>query len=103
MPPDRETAEACGAGDPEGIGTLPDLVGRFGALGYDLVQMALADQECWDRYRAAQWLTLRRWLDAHPDDELADEVRAELAADPLRYVRSVREHLGWGVFALTRR
>jgi hypothetical protein len=32
--------------------------------------MVLADQDSWDRYEAAQWLIIRRWLDANPDDEL---------------------------------
>jgi hypothetical protein len=36
----------------------------------------------WDRYAAAQWLNIRRWLDANPDDELAGQMRAELATAP---------------------
>lgn len=58
--------------------------------------MVLADQDSWDRYMAAQWLNLRRWLDGNPDDELAAEVRAELATDPARYTRYQREYLGRG-------
>jgi hypothetical protein len=46
------------------------------------------------------WLDLRRWLDHNADDELAGEVRTELATDPGRYARYTREYLGWGVFAL---
>ena len=41
-----------------------------------------------------------RWLDAHPDDELTGQMRAELATAPARYARYQREYLGWGVFAL---
>jgi hypothetical protein len=52
------------------------------------------------RYVAAQWLNIRRWLDANPDDELAGQMRAELATSPARYARYQREYLGWGVFAL---
>jgi hypothetical protein len=44
-----------------------------------------------------------RWLDAHPDDELTGQMRAELATAPARYARYQREHLGWGVFALMNR
>jgi hypothetical protein len=62
--------------------------------------MVLADQDSWDRYSAAQWLNIRRWLDAHPDDELAGRLRAELNSAPARHVRYRREYLGWGVFAL---
>ncbi|MBO1329953.1 cyclopropane-fatty-acyl-phospholipid synthase family protein [Streptomyces sp. VRA16 Mangrove soil] len=100
--PDEETARACHASGKDDFLPLPELVERFGALGYDVVEMVLASQDSWDRYRAAQWLNLRRWLDAHPDDELAAEVREELDTEPARYVRYQREYLGWGVFALMR-
>ena len=79
---------------------LPALVATFGELGYDIVEMVLADSEGWDRYEAAKWLTMRRWLQANPDDEFAAEVRAELNAAPLRHVTYTREYFGWGVFAL---
>ena len=98
--PDRETAEGCGASGEDDFLVLPELIEQFGDLGYDVVEMVLADQDSWDRYQAAQWLNLRRWLDGNPDDELAGEVRAELATDPARYARYQREYLGWGVFAL---
>jgi hypothetical protein len=62
--------------------------------------MVLADQDDWDRCEAAQWLTMRRWLEANPDDELAKKVRAELTSEPERYAACTREYLGWGVFAL---
>lgn len=58
--------------------------------------MVLASQDSWDRYQAAQWLNLRRWLDANPGDELAAEVRAELTTGPAHYARYLREYLGWG-------
>jgi hypothetical protein len=62
--------------------------------------MVLADLDGWDRYVAAQWLNLRRWLDASPDDELVGPLRAELTTAPARYARYQREYLGCGVFAL---
>jgi len=67
------------------------------------VEMVLADQDSWDRYEAAKWLTMRRWLEANPDDELAKDVRAKLTSEPERYAAYTREYLGWGVFALMRR
>jgi len=79
---------------------LPELLGSFGHLGYDVVEMVLADQDGWDRYEAAKWLTMRRWLKANPSDELAKEVRAELTSGPKRYAACTREYLNWGVFAL---
>jgi ubiquinone/menaquinone biosynthesis C-methylase UbiE len=102
-PPDQQTVEACHASGEEAFLPLAGLIERFGALGYDVVEMVLADQDSWDRYRAAQWFNIRRWLDRNPDDELAGELRAQLSAEPVRYARYEREYLGWGVFALMRR
>ncbi|WP_306319578.1 MULTISPECIES: cyclopropane-fatty-acyl-phospholipid synthase family protein [unclassified Streptomyces] len=101
--PDEDTAQACGATGRDDFLPLPDLVERFGELGYDVVEMVLADQDSWDRYQAAQWLTMRRWLDANPDDEMAAEVRETLTTEPARYTRYQREYLGWGVFVLMAR
>jgi SAM-dependent methyltransferase len=102
-PPDDQTARECHASGVADFLLLPDLIVQFQDLGYDLVEMVLADQDSWDRYTATQWLNLRRWLDQNPDDELATDVRDELAGEPARYARSTREFLGWGVFALMKR
>lgn len=102
-PPDEETAVACQATAIADFRELPDLMGSFHDLGYDIVEMMLADQDSWDRYTAAQWLNLRLWLDRNPDGDLAPEVREELATAPARYARFTREYLGWGVFALMKR
>ncbi|HOC88783.1 MAG TPA: methyltransferase domain-containing protein [bacterium] len=79
---------------------LPELVASFGRLGCDVVEMVLADQDDWDRYEAAKWLTMRRWLEANPGDEFSKEVRAKLTSEPGRYTAYTREYLGWGIFAL---
>jgi SAM-dependent methyltransferase len=102
-PPDRATVEGCHASARDDYADLPGLVGSFGRLGWDLVEMVLADEDGWDRYVAAQWLSIRRWLDEHPDDPMAAEMRAELDTAPLDHVRYLRPYLGWGVFALVRR
>ncbi|MCL2467573.1 MAG: methyltransferase domain-containing protein [Micrococcales bacterium] len=99
-PPDPETVEACEATSVDDWLDLPGQLSQFGDLGYDVVEMVLADQDSWDRYTAAQWFTMRTWLEANPDDELADQVRDELRDEPARYARSTREYVGWGVFAL---
>jgi hypothetical protein len=99
-PPDQATVDGCyGIGKEDWL-PLPELIESFGLLGCDVVEMVLADQDSWDRYAAASWFSIRRWLDAHPDDELADDMRAELTSGPARYARYRREYLGWGVFAL---
>ena len=103
LPPTEEAVRECRAGAVADFLLLPELLASFGALGYDVVEMVLADREGWDRYEAAKWLTMRRWLDANPDDDFAGEIRAELTSAPVRYAAYAREYLGWGVFALMAR
>lgn len=96
----EEIAKGCLVNSISDFRTLPELIASFGGLGYDVVEMVLANQDGWDRYEAAKWLTMRRWLDVNPDDELAQEVRSKLASEPARHATYTREYLGWGVFAL---
>ena len=103
LPPTEEVAGECLAGSISDFLMLPELVGSFGELGYDVVEMVLADQEGWDRYEAAKWLTMRRWLAENPGDDFARDVRALLTSEPRRHVAYTREYLGWGVFALMAR
>jgi hypothetical protein len=96
VPPTDAIAQGCQAHAISDFLTLPDLLGSFGQLGYDIVEMVLADQDSWDRYEAAKWLTLRRWLEANPDDDFTEEVRASLTSEPVRYAAYTREYVGWG-------
>jgi hypothetical protein len=100
LPPSEEVAKDCHAGSISAFLILPELLRAFGDLGYDVVEMVLADQDGWDRYEAAKWFTMRRWLEANPDDDFQKEVRAQLTSEPKRYAAHTREYLGWGVFAL---
>lgn len=100
LPPTEDVAKGCHATSISDFLVLPELLASFGHLGYDVVEMVLADQDGWDRYEAAKWLTMRRWLEANPDDELAGEVRTKLTSEPALYAAFTREYLGWGVFAL---
>ena len=103
LPPTEDVAKGCLAHSVSDFLVLPELLASFGRLGYDVVEMVLADQDGWDRYEAAKWLTMRRWLEAHPGDEMVREVRAQLTSEPVRYAAYTREYLGWGVFALMAR
>ncbi len=103
LPPTEDIAKQCHANSISDFLMLPDLLASFGNLNYDVVEMALADQDGWDRYEAAQWLTMRRWLKANPNDDLAKDVREKLTLEPKRYAAYTREYLGWGVFALMAR
>ena len=100
LPPTEDVAKGCLAHSISDFLMLPDLIASFGRLGCDVVEMVLADQDGWDRYEAAKWLTMRRWLEANPQDEFAKQVRADLDSEPVRYATYTREYLGWGVFAL---
>ncbi len=103
LPPTEDVAKECLANSISDFLLLPELLASFDHLGYDVVEMVLADQDDWDRYEAAQWLTMRRWLEANPNDEFAKDVRARLTSEPKRYAAYTREYLGWGVFALMQR
>jgi SAM-dependent methyltransferase len=100
LPPSEDVARGCLASSISEFLTLPELLVSFSHLGCDVVEMILANQDDWDRYEAAKWLTMRRWLEANPEDEFAPEVRAQLNSEPARYAAYTREYLGWGVFAL---
>jgi SAM-dependent methyltransferase len=103
LPPTEDVAKECLAGSISDFLTLPELLASFGRLNYDVVEMVLADQDGWDRYEAAKWLTMRRWLEANPNDKFAKDIRAQLTSEPERYAAYTREYLGWGVFALMTR
>jgi len=103
LPLTEDVARGCSANAISDFLMLPELLASFGDLDYDVVEMVLADQEGWDRYEAATWLTMRRWLEANPDDDFAKDVRARLTLEPQRYAAYTREYLGWGVFALMAR
>jgi SAM-dependent methyltransferase len=100
LPPTEDVAKGCLANAISDFLMLPELLASFGRLGYDVVEMVLADQDGWDRYEAAKWLTMRRWLEDNSTDELAEEIRSKLTSEPERYAAYTREYLGWGVFAL---
>ena len=64
-PPTEDVAKGCLANSISDFLMLPELLALLGHLGYDVVEMVLADQDSWDRYEAAKWLTMRRWPDAY--------------------------------------
>ncbi len=100
VPPTEEVAKKCFANSISDFLSLPEFLASIDHLGYDVVEMVLANQDGWDRYEAAKWLTMRRWLEENPNDELAEEIRAKLSTEPVRHATYTREYLGWGVFAL---
>ncbi|WP_205737502.1 SAM-dependent methyltransferase [Halomonas campaniensis] len=94
LPPTEAVAKGCLANAISDFLVLPELVRSFDRQGYDVVEMVLANQDGWDRYEAAKWLTMRRWLEANPNDELAEEVQSKLSSEPERHAAYTREYLG---------
>ncbi|MBT2530469.1 hypothetical protein J7E91_35285 [Streptomyces sp. ISL-99] len=66
-PPNQDVVEGCHASSRADLRMRPELIGHFVDLGYDVVEMVLADQDSWDRYQGAQWFNLRCWLDQNPE------------------------------------
>jgi len=56
LPPTEDVVKGCLASAISDFLTLPALLASFRDLGYDVVEMVLADQDSWDRYEAAKWL-----------------------------------------------
>jgi SAM-dependent methyltransferase len=98
-PPPPQAREAIGAG-PDEFTDLPGLLDRFEGVGTDLVEMVLADRHSWDRYAAAQWWSPREWLDTHPGEPCAPDVRRFLNESRRTHLTYQRRYLGWGVFVL---
>jgi hypothetical protein len=84
-----------------GQGDWADLEGtldRIGSHGYDLVEMILASSDDWDRYEAGKWANLAAWLDTHPDDPRAGQIRQEWKSRQRLYLHAERRCIGWGIF-----
>lgn len=79
---------------------LPELVDVFSQSGLDVVEMVMASQEGWDRYRARKWWTVDRWLRHNPASPEAAEVREHLDRSRHDYLHGERDAIGWGVFVL---
>lgn len=101
--PPQEAIEAVGAEGETDWLLLPGLIELFHSIGYDLIEMMLADPDSWDRYVAAQWRNIREFVDKNPNDPLTPDFREELRSSPILHAKYQREYLGWGVFALKKR
>ena len=96
-PGEAHAALALGA---EEFTSLPGTLERFETARLELLEMVLADGDSWDRYVAAQWWTVARWLDDHPDHPDAPEMRGYLDRSRRSHLAYGRRYLGWGVFVL---
>lgn len=98
-PPPDAAYDALGFRRDE-FASLPGLLDRFETAGAELVEMVLADPAAFDRYVAAQWLTVRRWLDAHPAHPRHAEMQQFLIGSRRGHLTYQRRYLGWGAFVL---
>ncbi len=99
-PPPPEAVEVFAGGDPALFAGLDSIKQRFDSVGLELVEMVLADHHGWDRYAAAQWMTVSDWLRDHPDDPDAPALRRWIDDARRDYLAFGRRYLGWGVFVL---
>jgi SAM-dependent methyltransferase len=97
--PPPEAYQALGVA-PDDFVSLDATLDRFDTAGTELVEMVLADQDSWDRYAAAQWWTVERWLHDHPQHPSAAGLAGLLRDCRRNHLRYQRRHLGWGVFVL---
>lgn len=78
--------------------TLPETVALFESTGVEVVSLIASSQDDWDRYDTLHWLALDEWLRAHPDDPQADEFRERGRRYKERYLRWIRDLMGWAIF-----
>jgi SAM-dependent methyltransferase len=97
--PPAEAYDALDFG-PDEFTSLSRTLDRLAAAGLELLEMVLADEDSWDRYVAAQWWTVARWLDDHPDHPDAPAMRDYLDRSRRSHLAYGRRYLGWGVFVL---
>ena len=96
-PPPEEAFVALECG-PDDFTSLGGTLDRFDAAGLELIEMVLADGDSWDRYVAAQWVTVADWLHANPTSPDAATMRAYLDHGRRTHLQYQRRYLGWGVF-----
>ena len=93
----------AGVDDAGEFASLAGTLERLESAGFELVEMVLASPDDWDRYVAAQWMTVDNWLAENPDDPDAAAIREWIKAGQRSYLTTDRRYLGWGVFVLRSR
>jgi SAM-dependent methyltransferase len=70
---------------------------------FDLLHVARASHDDWDRYEAGNWYGLLRWIEEHPDHPERQAVVDHLHVSQDEYLRYGRGYLGWAIYTLTPR
>ena len=98
-PPPEDAYASAGLGKDDFTSLIGNL-DRIETAGMKLVEMVLANFHSWDRYAAAQWLTVDTWIKNNPNDPDVPELSKWIAHARRDYLQYGRRYLGWGVFVL---
>ena len=85
---------------PETFSSLGDLLDRFDAMGFELVEMALATHENLDEYETSQWQAVTQFIDDNPNDSEALTWQNAVSENKRSYLHFGRQYMGWGAFVL---
>jgi SAM-dependent methyltransferase len=84
--------------DDDGYTSLRGTAARFEAAALRVVGLLAASEDDWDTYESLHWRALEEWLEEHPEDPDAAEIRRLHEMGRERYLRSQRDLLGWAIF-----
>ena len=62
------------------------------------VGLIAASRDDWDRYESLHWRAVEDWLEEHPEDPEAPEIRGEHEGHRRHYLETTRELMGWAIF-----
>jgi SAM-dependent methyltransferase len=68
--------------------------------GFDVVYVARASHDEWDRYERDNWQGLMHWLRENPDHPDRQQVLDHLRGSQDEYFRYAREYFGWAMYVL---
>lgn len=83
--------------DDDGYTSLRGTAARFEAAALRVVGLLAAAEDDWDTYESLHWRALEEWLEEHPDDADAAEIRRLHETSRDRYLTSQRDLLGWAI------
>jgi SAM-dependent methyltransferase len=83
--------------DDLGYTTLGGTTRRFEAAELRVVGVIASSKDDWDSYESLHWRALEEWLDVHPDDPDAAEIRTRHEEARSAYLDHRRELLGWAI------
>lgn len=89
--------------DDMGYVSLAETVQRLEDARLTPVGLIAASRDDWDRYESLHWRAVEEWLDEHPEDPEASDIRSENDGHRRSYLETTRELLGWAIFVGGRR